>query len=159
NNQSNNDKYSELYIEAAEEICEGQDIDKVMTKYSETPLCKTTTGMKDVNKAAVRLKQKKNQRCWKPCNIYLYGKPGTGKTYFGEMLFKKMNVYTKAPKEKWFNDYNGQEVVIFDDIYGNWFDWSKLLRILDRKVLEVEVKGGHVNFSPFYQYFSSNASL
>jgi len=159
-NQSNNDQYSELYLEVAEEICEGRDVDKIILDYSKkVPYCKTPIGVDRVSKAFKKIRDKKNERCWKPCNIYVYGKPGTGKTYFGEMLFKKMNVYTKAPKEKWFNDYNGQEVVIFDDIYGNWFDWSKLLRILDRKVLEVEVKGGHVNFSPFYQYFSSNASL
>ena len=59
---------------------------------------------------------KNYERCWQPCNIYVYGTPGTGKSYFGDIMFKNMNVYHKMPCSKWFDGYDKHEVVIFEVI-------------------------------------------
>lgn len=48
----------------------------------------------------------------------------------------------------WFDGYVGQPVVILDDFRPWWCQFSFLLRLLDRYPIQVQVKGGFVNFIP-----------
>jgi len=50
---------------------------------------------------------------------------------------------------KWFDGYNMQEDVIFDDLrIETHEDYVKLLRLLDGYVCKVERKGGIISFQP-----------
>jgi len=75
--------------------------------------------------------------------MVLFGDAGVGKTRFA---------YNSAPAEDvfilnksnsgnlWWDNYDGQRVLIIDDFYG-WVEHSVLLRILDRYPFRLEIKG------------------
>lgn len=78
----------------------------------------------------------------------LYGESGTGKTREAERLAAEFEaegkaVYRKAPG-KWWDGYNGEEVVIMDEFYGSWMHYAEFLRLIDRYPLSVECKGGTI---------------
>ena len=81
-----------------------------------------------------------------------WGDAGTGKT---RRAFEEFpNAYIK-PHGKWWDDYDGQECVILDDFYG-WLPWSFMLQLLDRYPLQVETKGGSVQFTSKVIIITSN---
>src|SRR5918912_1493935 len=55
--------YSELYIEAAKELCKGRDVDEVIVEYSrKAPLCKTTADQIELVNAVKNLERKKFEK-------------------------------------------------------------------------------------------------
>lgn len=73
------------------------------------------------------------------------GPPGCGKT--SSMLEDVgEGAYFKSPNNKWFDDYQGQKTVIFDDFSGAWFPRATLLQLLDAIPMLVESKGTFVRF-------------
>jgi hypothetical protein len=84
------------------------------------------------------------QRSWKTTVVVIYGPTGTGKSAFCRDMFK--GAYWKPPGTKWWDNYVGQSVVIFDDFNVPWFGFDTLKRLLDRYPLLVETKGGHTQF-------------
>lgn len=93
------------------------------------------------------------QRDWKTHVVLYYGPTGTGKSRRARELAP--NAYRK-PKGKWWDGYDGQEEVIFDDLDGSWFPVSDLKNILDRYGYQAETKGGHINFAAKTIYITSN---
>lgn len=84
-----------------------------------------------------------------------WGKTGTGKT-------RRVWEYSNAdaiwvhPGAKWFDGYDGQPAVLFDDFDGSWFKLSYFLRLLDRYIMPVPVKGGHTWWVPKTVFITSN---
>lgn len=77
--------------------------------------------------------------------IWLYGPTGTGKTrraYWESEQLGMGATYIKSTNSKWFDGYDGERVVIFDDLRSSWFEYSFLLKLLDRYPTRVECKGG-----------------
>lgn len=105
--------------------------------------------------AAMTLYQEK--RNWQMDVRIYWGKPGTGKTRsvhdeFGDDLYVKMN-------NKWWDGYNGEKAVVFDDFdplncFNSTFDWY--LKLLDRYNMKVETKGGSCEFRSKTIIFTSN---
>lgn len=86
-------------------------------------------------------KYKKVKRNWKPIVRWYHGPSGTGKTArcvheAGE------NRWMTAKDLRWWDGYDGQENVIFDDFRADFCKMHELLRILDRYEYRVEFKGG-----------------
>lgn len=80
-----------------------------------------------------------------PTVSWYYGETGTGKTRRAYYEAKQMGLgepYVKSTASKWFDGYDGHEVVIFDDLRSSWFEYSYLLKLLDRYPTQVECKGG-----------------
>lgn len=65
--------------------------------------------------------------------VYVYGNAGVGKTTFAKRLAQKerMSIFISGSSNDPFEGYDGQEVVVLDDLRPNIFDWSDLLKILD----------------------------
>ncbi|CAG8834997.1 29336_t:CDS:1, partial [Racocetra persica] len=97
-------------------------------------------------------------RCWKSCNIFIYGSPGTGKSYLLDILFP--DAYKKPVNDpKWWHKYKEHDEVIINELSGSTFQYQELLNLLDRFEYNVQIKGSHINYSPFIQCFTSNIPL
>lgn len=72
--------------------------------------------------------------------VVVYGAPGTGKSRAAWDLYP--DLYVK-PDGDWWDGYEGQDVVLFDDFYGG-VKISTMLKWLDRYPLLLPVKGGFV---------------
>jgi len=78
---------------------------------------------------------------------WYFGPTGSGKS---RAAYQESgdSVYTKMGDNKWWDGYQGQETTIIDD-YRPWnkdFGFAYLLRLCDRYPMQVEVKGGTVQF-------------
>lgn len=95
---------------------------------------------------------KSTQRDAMPVVHVLYGDTGTGKSRWARETFT--TAYWKS-QDEWWDGYDGQEAVIFDEFYG-WIKFSLLLRICDRYPLRLGRKCGFVNFTSKTLVFTSN---
>ena len=82
----------------------------------------------------------------KPAVIWLYGDTGTGKSRFAHDFSK--DCWVSGDDLKWFDGYQQQECVIFDDFRPGMCTYHYLLRLLDRYPIRVQIKGGFVRFKP-----------
>lgn len=91
--------------------------------------------------------------------IVLVGPPGTGKTrYVYEQDEEVFSIPIETGKNVWFDGYNGQKTVLFDDFYGG-VRYHLMLKLLDRYPIKVPVKGGYVNWKPKTVYITSNQQV
>lgn len=74
----------------------------------------------------------------------LYGPTGSGKSREARELLT--SAYVWGPEQgKWFDGYEGQEEVIFEEFRGQ-ISFGMLLRLLDRYDCRVETKGSTIQF-------------
>jgi len=85
--------------------------------------------------------------------IYIHGPSGCGKSRAVHQAYP--NAYWK-PAGEWWDGYEGQQVVVLDDYYGDQ-PYSQLLRVLDRYPLRLPVKGGFVPAEYTTVIITSNA--
>lgn len=88
----------------------------------------------------------------------LYGDPGCGKsTYVRKQCGDDLYVIQRGRSGEipWFDGYEGQTNVLFDDFYGQ-VPYAWLLRLLDAGDLRVEVKGSSLAFISKHVWFTSN---
>lgn len=86
----------------------------------------------------------------------IVGDPGTGKTSY--VYNKEPDIFVMPETNNntiWYDGYQGQEAVLFDDFYGG-IKYSSILRLLDRYPLKVPIKGGFVQWKPKRIYITSN---
>ena len=84
----------------------------------------------------------------------LWGATGTGKTRFCHDQVKDIPFWSPGDF-KWFDGYQGQEIVIIDDYRGE-YPIQMFLKLFDRYPMQVPVKGGFVNWRPRKVYITSN---
>ena len=85
-----------------------------------------------------------------------HGKTGAGKTRsVMDNVDDPEDIYIH-PGGQWFDGYDGQPIVLFDDYAGSEFKLQYLLKLLDRYPMQVPVKGGFVSFVPQEIYITSN---
>lgn len=87
--------------------------------------------------------------------VVLWGRTGAGKTRQVFDYHARGTIYVHTG-EQWFDGYEGQPIVLFDDYNGSEFKLSYLLKLLDRYPMRVPVKGGYVQWNPKQVYFTSN---
>jgi len=93
------------------------------------------------------------KRTAKPIVTVIIGPTGTGKTR--AVVEQYPDLYIKQ-QGKWWDNYQSQKTVLLDEFYGS-LPWSTLLQILDRYPIQVEVKGGNVQFLAERIFITSNA--
>jgi hypothetical protein len=89
--------------------------------------------------------------------IWIYGDTGTGKTRFVYENTDADDLYVYDPSSKWFDGYNGESVILVDDLAQQRYqkiDWW--LRFLQGYPLNVEIKGGYTVLQDKTIYITSN---
>lgn len=84
-----------------------------------------------------------------------YGEPGTGKT--SKALRDYPKAYIKDPQNRWWDGYNGEEVIVIDDF--DKYQVSQggdMKRWLDRYPFQAPVKGGYELIRPKKIIVTSN---
>lgn len=78
-----------------------------------------------------------------------WGVSGAGKTY---TVFKDNKNVFQPTTVKWFEGYDGHEVVLLDDFRSHMCEFNILLRIMDQYPFKVETKGGsrEVKYNKLY---------
>ncbi|CAG8655842.1 8714_t:CDS:2 [Acaulospora morrowiae] len=89
----------EYMKEAINKIIKGENVDKTIVEYAPMILSRVTISIDRIKKAVDNIDSKFMERCWKPCNIYIFGTPGTGKTFWSSIVFP--NAYKKSMDEDW----------------------------------------------------------
>jgi len=97
---------------------------------------------------------KAQKRDWAMELIFIIGPSGTGKTRHARDIAGD-DVYFMM-SGKWWEDYEGQHTVVWDEFYGHSCPYTLLLRILDRYPLKLECKGSSVEFNSRRIIFTSN---
>lgn len=87
---------------------------------------------------------------------WLHGATGTGKSRYCHEMYPE--AYWKSPTTKWWDGYDGQDVVVVDDYRKDFCTFAELLRLCDRYPLQVEYKGGTRQFRPKVLVFTSPKS-
>lgn len=78
---------------------------------------------------------------------WYHGPTGTGKSRLA--WEQHPDAYSKDPHTKWWDGYAGENVIIIDDYRpSKELPFNQLLRLADRYPLNVECKGGWINFAP-----------
>lgn len=95
------------------------------------------------------------QRRFPPQILTLWGPTGTGKTR-RVWEFANHDQLWVHPGGSWFDGYDHHRSVLFDDFDGSWFKITYLLKLLDRYVMPVPVKGSHAWWVPTHIYITSN---
>ena len=75
--------------------------------------------------------------------IIIYGPTGTGKTHWAYEHYPDLFrvPYPKGSGTYW-DDYQGEETVLVDEMYGHYFAWGFLLQMCDKYAFSVPVHGG-----------------
>lgn len=99
------------------------------------------------------------QRSWATRVLVLWGPTGTGKSTLATQIAGPDAFWLSKPagQTTWWDDYDGQEVVVIDDFYS-WIPFDMMLRLCDRYPLNVETKGGSTPFKAKLIILTSNAS-
>lgn len=84
-----------------------------------------------------------------------WGKTGVGKTRRVYQFVQPAELWVSSGTT-WFDGYDGHRAVLFDDFDGGWFKLSYLLKLLDRYVFQVPVKGGFTWWYPDHIYITTN---
>jgi len=84
-----------------------------------------------------------------------YGVPRSGKTW--KIHHDYPGIYVKDPKERWWDDYMGEDVVLIDDfdVYQKAMA-GDIKRWLDRYKFKAPVKGGYLEIRPRKIIITSN---
>lgn len=99
----------------------------------------------------IALKQVK--RNWKSFVSVYWGTTGSGKSYSAHYEAGE-DSYTLSPGQRpqsgvvYFEGFNGQSNVIFEEFHGGSMQWQQLLNLLDEHPATVMIKGSSKNFAP-----------
>ncbi|ALE29792.1 replication associated protein [Lake Sarah-associated circular virus-43] len=89
-------------------------------------------------------------------SMVFVGPTGTGKSYRLNRDYPEGPEWFWVSPGKWFDGYQGQPGLVFDEFRDNWYPYQFLLRLLDTKPYRVEKKGGHLSMRAHRFRFSTN---
>jgi len=107
--------------------------------------------LKNIAKDHATKPDAKDVRCF-----WVYGPTGSGKSHAVETAFP--GLYKKCMDDlKWFDSYNGEDVVYLEDIDKYQVKWGGLLkRLADRWPMQASIKGSMRYIRPGYVIVTSN---
>lgn len=100
------------------------------------------------------------QKMEAPTVTALIGEPGIGKTRAIYDTHDVNDVYKMecgdgSSNSIWWDNYNGEQVILIDDFHNN-FKLDYMLRLLDRYPMKLNIKGGHTWKCAKHIYITSN---
>lgn len=121
-------------------VNEGKKLDEIYD------VCTSYQALKFAEKG-IEIKQSKLSLRDKPYIKWLYGPTGTGKS---KLAWEEAGIDNTwcSNGGKFFNGYNGETNVIFDDLRNDDYKFNYLLKLLDKYPMIVEVKGSFRNWKP-----------
>lgn len=150
-----------VLLQIKEAIETGERVSKLQKRdeYFE-PILRYERGLRDYERRA-RLEKATDAGYIAKTVTVLIGPAGTGKTRYVHDQHDGHSIYTMPKNDgRWFGTYDGQPVVIFDDIGpGDIMPITTFLRITDGYPIEVEIKGGFTPWVPTHIYFTSNIDI
>jgi len=93
------------------------------------------------------------QRDFQPEVFWIWGSTGSGKTR--SVVQKEPDLWISGRDLQWWDGYENQEAVLFDDFRGDFCKFHELLRLLDRYACRVAVKGGFRELNSKRMYITS----
>lgn len=148
--------YIKQLIDVGEPVKQGKrtDIEEAIHILKETSqmreVLETVPNYQAARHAELYLKYKEKPRVVEPIEvIWIYGASGTGKTRY---VYDRHPDVFRPTTFKWWEGYDGHEVVLIDDFRKSYCNFDQLLRLLDIYPFRVETKGGsrQVNFKKIY---------
>jgi len=92
-----------------------------------------------------------------PTTVFvLWGGTGTGKSRYCHWRAGSDLWTCSSATLQWFDGYDGQSHVLFDEFTGSGVDFKRLLQLADRYPCDVAVKGTFVNWRPRFMWLISN---
>lgn len=87
-----------------------------------------------------------------------HGETGTGKSAAAYAFNDAFSVPPGSSNATWFDAYDRDRnpTVLFDEFHGGRCSFTELLRITDKYPMQVNTKGGHLQFAPHAIVFTSN---
>lgn len=77
--------------------------------------------------------------------LWLWGETGSGKTRTATQILEELHhndwIMLAGNLKDFFNGYDGQKGVLFDDLRSNTLDWAYLLQLLDGTRIRINIKG------------------
>lgn len=89
-------------------------------------------------------------------SVVYVGPSGTGKSYRLRRECPPGDEWFWVSPGKWFDGYQGQVGLVFDEFRDNWQTYSYMLKLLDLYPFKVERKGGMIEMKATRFRFSSN---
>lgn len=114
------------------------------------------SSLQSIRMCEILLKYNEPVRNYKTQVYWYYGATGTGKTR--TVMEKYPDAYVCMGDSKWWEGYDGHEVVIIDDYRKDFCKFHILLRILDRYQFRVETKGASRQLLCKKLFITSNQS-
>lgn len=104
-------------------------------------------------------KPKTYQRIERPANAIWFGPAGSGKTWAAEeFAIQAEHSMWKMPvsqlKSNWYDGYNGEDIILYDDFRGSCIQPQEFLNLLDG-MKQFPIKGGFVENKSKYLFFTS----
>ena len=93
--------------------------------------------------------------------VYLYGLPGTGKSRLGLDLCREIypnEIPFYITKGIWWDLYDYQKSVIWDDFRGDRYEPQELFKLCDRYPCKVQIKCSFMQFKSYLVILTSNIS-
>lgn len=99
------------------------------------------------------------QRKEVPANGIWFGKAGSGKTWAAEQAaidqgFSMFKVPIAQVRKGWFDGYEGEQIILFDDFRGSSMEPHEFLNLLDG-LQRLPIKGGYVKNLSKVLFFTS----
>ncbi len=116
-----------------------------------------STWLRNNRGISVYKRMKSTKRRWPMEIITLIGETGTGKSRWANDTYE--DIYPVAtPKQSgtYFDDYDEQDQVLFEEMDGSYFSYKGLLKFTDRYPISLPVHHGCVNFNANTIVFTSN---
>jgi len=75
---------------------------------------------------------------------FIIGPTGTGKSHHLATHYPEggENYWANPGKGQWFDGYQGQTTIVFDEMRDSWYPWAFLLKLWDHNPMRAETKGG-----------------